>query len=388
MAISWLLSTDRRKVNIRTVVSGLILQGLFAALILKSNTGQWIFDHANVIAMKIVSFSDEGALFLFGEKFREHFFAFKVLPTIIFISSLSYVLFYYGIMQKIVSALAWIMQRAMGISGAESLACAANIFLGQTEAPLLIRPYLKTMTRSEIMCLMTGGMATVAGGVLAAYVGIGISAGHLLAASLMSAPAAIIVSKIMHPETEVPVTNASAELDFEQPAVNAFDAACRGAADGLTLSLNVAAMLIAFIGLVALVNYILSSFSGLFGGVLTLQDIMGYVFYPCALLIGVDASEAFKVATLLGEKTVLNEFIAYMKLSDLIEKQQISERAASLTTYALCGFSNFSSIAIQIGGIGRLEPSRSKDFSQLAFRSMIAGTLACLMTAAMASLFF
>jgi CNT family concentrative nucleoside transporter len=382
--VAWCLSDNKRKMNWRLIGGGLVLQFVFALLILKTAGGQAFFDTARIVVEKLISLSDEGAVFLFGKDFQEHFFAFKVLPTIIFVSSIASLLFYWGILQKIISGLAWVMYRVMGASGSESLVAAANVFCGQTEAPLLIKPYLKTMTKSEITCMMTGGMATVAGGVLAAFVGMGISAGHLLAASLMSAPAAIVIAKILRPETEVSPTLGSVSIKLESNDVNAFDAACKGAADGLKLALNVGAMLIAFIALVALANAIIGYVTGMFGYTITIQQILGYAFSPFAFFMGVPWDDCLTVGALLGEKTIINEFLAYMHLGELQKAGELSERAVVITTYALCGFANFSSIAIQIGGIGALEESRKVDFAKLGFISMIGGTLAAFMTACIA----
>jgi len=382
--IAWLLSENRRKLNFRTLGAGLLLQFVFALFILKTDAGAYIFIVAQEFFGVLISLSDEGAMFLFGPAFKQNIFAFKVLPTVIFISSLSAALFHLGILQKVVQGLAWVMQKTMGLSGVECLAAAANIFCGQTEAPLLIKPYLKTMTRSEIFTMMTCGMATVAGGVFAAFVSLGISAGHLLAASVMSAPAALVVAKLMFPETETPDTMTSAKIDLGLEDSNIFDAACRGASEGLKLSLNIAAMLIAFIALVALVNVCLSYVGSFWGVQLTLQEILGYMFYPFAVLMGIPSEDCLKIAGLLGEKTALNEFLAYIHLSEMVGRGELQERSITIATYALCGFANFSSIAIQIGGVGSLEPSRKKDFATLAFKAMVGGTLAAFMTACIA----
>ncbi len=382
--IAWLMSENRKKLNLRTVFAGVLLQFVFALFILKTDIGLAIFGLAQGFIQTLISLSDQGAEFIFGSAFEETIFAFKVLPTIIFISSLSAVLFHLGILQRLIQSIAWVMYKTMGLSGVESLAAAANIFCGQTEAPLLIRPYLKSMTRSEIFTMMTSGMATVAGGVLAAYVAMGISAGHLLAASVMSAPASIVIAKIMFPETATPETKGSSKVELDLDDSNIFDAACRGASEGMKLSLNVAAMLIAFIALVAFVNVCLGSLSSLWGGELTLQQIFSYIFYPFAYVMGVPAEDCFKIAGLLGEKTALNEFYAYVHLGELVKEGALQQRSITIVTYALCGFASFSSIAIQIGGVGAIEPSRKKTFAALAFKSMIGGTLAAFMTACIA----
>ena len=388
MFIAWGFSTNRKKMDFRIIGGGLALQFALALLILKTSPGEAAFEWAKNFVNTIISLSDEGAQFVFGPNFTDHFFAFKVLPTIIFVSSLSYLLFYFGVLQKLVELLASIMNRVMGVSGSESLCTAANVFIGQTEAPLFIQPYLRTMTLSEINCMMTGGMATVAGGVLAAYVGMGISAGHLLAASIMSAPAAILIAKIMLPETEESPTMGTVKVSLEIKDVNAFEAACRGASEGLKLALNVAAMLIAFIALIALINNGLQAAVYLVGmgeeTTLSLQMILGWVFQPIAFVMGIPWSEAGKVGSLLGQKMIINEFVAYLSLAEMVKNGELSERSVTIATYALCGFANFSSIAIQIGGIGALEPDRKSDFAKVGLKAMIGGTLAAFMTACIA----
>lgn len=387
MFIAWLFSNNRRKIDFRVVVGGLLLQFGLAVIVLKTEFGQEVFIFAKNFVTSIIDMSDAGAQFVFGDQFKEHFFAFKVLPTIIFASTLSYVLFYLGFLQKVVQALAWIMKSVMNLSGSESLVTAANVFIGQTEAPLFIRPYLKSMTGSEVMVMMTGGMATVAGGVLAAFVGFGVSAGHLLAASVMSAPASILLAKIMYPETEVSPTLGTVSVTLKAEEVNIFEAACKGASDGLMLCLNVGAMLIAFISLVKLVNISLDYAGSLVGIQLSLELILGTIFRPLAFVMGISWEESRIVGQMLGTKIVINEFLAYIQLSDYISGDkvgQLSERAIVLTTYALCGFANFSSIAIQVGGIGELEPSRKQDFAKLGLKALLGGTLAALMTACVA----
>lgn len=386
--IAWLLSNNKKNLNFRIIIGGIFLQICIGILTLKTNFGSLLFNSAIIIITKLINLSDKSAEFIFGKNFTEHYFAFKVLPTIIFISSLSHILFHLGILQKIISAIGWVMFKVMRISGIESLVAAANIFCGQTEAPLLIRPYIKDMTNSALMCMMTTGMATVAGGVLAAYVGLGISAGHLICASFMAAPAAIVISKIIYPDTTSSKTDEnklSLQIQINKES-NILAAACKGASDGVMLAINVAAMLIAFIALIELINVIIIKCSTIFGMQLTFQQIVGWIFYPIALIIGIDWSDAFTVAQLIGEKTVINEFYAFIHLSKLIKTAQISERSASLATYALCGFANFSSIAIQIGGIGNLEPQRKKDFAKLGLKAMIGGTIASLLNTTIAGL--
>lgn len=390
LGIAYALSTNRRAVAWKTVLGGIVGQILFGIIILKTKWGRWIFDFLKNAVQAILDFSVEGAKFIFGPlaDMNEFGFIFGVLvpSTIIFTSSLMAVLYHIGLMDKVVRMMAWVMMKLMRTSGAESLSAAANIFAGQTEAPLVVLPYLNTMTRSELMALMTGGMATVAGGVLAAYVGLGIDAGHLLAASVMSAPAALALAKLMVPETQKPVTgdNLDATTSLKK-AENIIDAAVMGASDGLKLSLNVIAMLIAFVALVAMCNGLLGKVGGLAGNpALSIELIMGYVFSPIAWLMGVPQHECLQVGNLIGKKLVLNEFVAYLDLKALLST--LSERSIIISTYALCGFANFSSIAIQVGGIGALIPERRSELAQLGFKSLIAGTLACLMTACIASI--
>ncbi len=414
IGIAWALSVHKRAVDWKLVAWGVALQFIFAVLILMTPWGKAFFDGANNVFNALIGYTVEGAKFIFGNLVFNNiptgpgatgfppmepigqttgwaaaggFFAFNVLPTIIFFSSLMTLLYYLGVMQAVVKGFAWVMMRTMKISGAESLSTAGNIFLGQTEAPLLVKPFIGTMTKSELHCVMVGGFGTVAGGVLAAYVGFLVAyfpdiAGHLISASVMSAPACIAISKIMYPETEEPVTRGSVKIKMEKVDANVIDAAARGASEGLSLALNVGAMLIAFIALVALLNGILSGTAGLFGLELTIQKILGWVCAPFAWLMGVPAQDALAVGTLLGEKTALNEFVAYAHLGSMLQEGAgLDPRSVVLATYALCGFANFSSIAIQIGGIGGMAPERRADLSRLGLRAMIAGTLANFMTA-------
>jgi CNT family concentrative nucleoside transporter len=356
----------------------------------------------------LLSFTYEGSEFLFGNLMDSsnslgYIFAFQVLPTVIFFSALTSLLFYYGILQKVVFAFAWVMKRTMKLSGAESLAAAGNVFLGQTESPLLVKPYIRKMTRSELMCLMSGGMATIAGGVLAAYIGFlgGESdvqqiffAKHLLAASVMSAPAAVVAAKILLPETEK--VNDSMHISKEGIGSNALEAITNGTTEGLKLAVNVGAMLLVFIAFIAMANYILEDLVGTWFGLnewvlnltngqyegFTLQFILGYTLAPITWLMGVNGSDIVLVGQLLGEKTILNEFVAYVSLGDLMEAGKFtSEKSIIIATYILCGFSNFASIGIQIGGIGSLAPNRKTDLSKLGFKALIGGTMASLFTA-------
>lgn len=396
IAIAWIFSKNKKAVNLKTVAAGMMLQIVFALIVLKSPPGRAFFQFMNDVIIKLLSFSDEGAIFLFGNLINNEslgfIFAFQVLPTIIFFSSLMSVLYYLGVMQWIVVIFAKIMSRLMGTSGAESLSASANIFVGQTEAPLVVRPYVAEMTQSELMAVMTGGMATIAGGVMAAYVGILKNympniAGHLLAASVMSAPAALVMAKIIVPETEDPKTKGVVKIQYRTDDANVIDAAANGATIGMQLALNVGACLIAFMALLALVNFVVGYAGGIFGADgLSLQKIFGWVFSPLAWIMGVPSADAQIIGNFMGQKTVLNEFVAYFNLATFLRDNpgSLSERSVVIATYALCGFSNFLSIAIQIGGIGGIAPSRRGDLAKLGLRAVLAGSLACFMTAAIA----
>ena len=387
LGIAWLLSTNRRAIRWRTVVAGTGLQFVFALLILRTTPGRYVFEKATDAVTAFLDFTDAGSAFIFGEGFTEHYFAFKVLPTIIFFSSFITILYHLGIIQWVVKGFARVMMWAMGTSGAESLSASGNIFVGQTEAPLLIRPYVGTMTKSELMAVMTGGFATIAGGVLAAYVGMGVPAGHLIAASVMSAPAALVMAKIMFPETEESLTAGEVKVDVERPWANVIDAAAEGAGSGLKLALNVGAMLLAFVALIAMVNAGLGAVGGLFGFQgLTLELLLGWLLRPLAWVMGVPWAEADEVGALLGIKTVVNEFVGYIRMEEMVVAGELSVRSQVIATYALCGFSNFSSIAIQIGGIGGIAPERKQDLARLGLRAMVAGSLACFQTATIAGI--
>jgi len=387
LGIAWALSTNRRAIRWRTVVAGTALQIVFALLILRTPWGRYVFEQATDAVTAFLDFTDAGSAFIFGEGFTEHYFAFKVLPTIIFFSSFITILYHLGLIQWIVKGFAKVMMWAMGTSGAESLSASGNIFVGQTEAPLLIRPYVDTMTMSELMAVMTGGFATIAGGVLAAYVGMGVPAGHLIAASVMSAPAALVMAKIMFPETEESLTAGDVKVDVERPWANVIDAAAEGAGSGLKLALNVGAMLLAFVALIAMVNAVLGAVGGWFGyEALSLELILGFVLRPLAWVMGVPWEEADQVGALLGIKTVVNEFVGYIRMEEMVGEGALSARSQVIATYALCGFSNFSSIAIQIGGIGSIAPERKQDLARLGLRAMVAGSLACFQTATIAGL--
>ncbi len=443
VGIAWVLSVDRKRIDWRPVLWGIGLQLLFGAVVLSPVVSNFFFTVVNGGVNQLLSFAGDGATFVF-QTVDPHMvttppagstdgvgdllagngqptlqigkisppvktFAFWILPTIIFFSSLMSLLYHIGVMQVVVKLIARVMVFTLGTSGAESLSAAGNIFVGQTEAPLLVRPFVEKMTRSELMAVMTGGFATVAGGVLGAYVAflkdIPNIAGHLVIASIISAPAALAVAKIMVPETEEPMTRGEVKMPEEKAASNAIEAAAKGAADGMTLALNVAAMLIAIVGLVAMVNWFFSFVpmtrcdgSWTAGYVcaadaakesMSLSILLGWVFAPIAFIIGVPWAEAPIIGRLLGEKIVLTEFIAYINLGGLVnaETPQISERSAVIASYALCGFANFASIGIQLGGIGGIAPSRMGDLAQLGFRAMIAGVIAACMTGAIAGIF-
>lgn len=410
LAFALIFSANKRAVDWRLVGIGVILQAVFGFLITKVDFVASIFATVSRAFVKLLSFSEDGAMFIFGDLATDTFgfiFAFKVLPTIIFFSTVSAGLYYLGVLQKIVFGIAWVMSRTMRLSGPESLSAAGNIFLGQTEAPLLVRPFIPTMSRSELMCLMTGGMATIAGGVLAGYVAFlgGDSleeqsrfAAYLLGASIMNAPAAIVMSKIMIPEQDKEVINDKLEVNEENMGVNLIDAMSIGASEGLKLALNVGGMLLAFIAVIAALNFflsgligeytglnawVLSSTGGQFSG-FSLEYILGQVFRVFAWVIGVEWSETLQVGSLLGQKTVINEFVAYLSLAEMKAAESLSSKSIVIATYALCGFSNFSSIAIQVGGIGSIAPNQQGNLSKLGMRALLAATLACLMTATIA----
>jgi len=383
IAIAWLFSVDRRRMPWRTVLFGLGIQLGLALLLLKTAAGSAFFAGASAVVGGLTHYTSVGARFVFGPLMDSGFaIVTQVLPVIVFMGSLFAVLFHLGVIQRVVAAIAWGMTRTMGTSGAESLAAAANIFVGMVEAPLLVRPYIERMTRSELFAVMTTGMATVAGSVMVAYAGmLGADyAGHLLTASFLAAPGGLLLAKVMIPETGTPLTAGSRGADIEDAAVNVFDAAANGAIAGLRLAGYVGAMLIAFIALVALANDALGALGGLVGiEKLSFQGILGLVFAPLAWLMGVPADDVTKVGSLLGVKTVLNEFIAYQELAVLVKDGEISRRAAVLASYALCGFANFGSLAILLGGLGGMAPSRRGEIASMGLRSILAGTLATLM---------
>lgn len=410
LAFALIFSANKKKVDWRLVGIGVTLQAIFGILITKVELVANGFAMVSRGFVKFLSFSEAGATFIFGDLATNSFgfiFAFQVLPTIIFFSTVSAGLYYLGVLQKVVFGIAWVMSRTMRLSGPESLSAAGNIFLGQTEAPLLVRPFIPSMSRSELMCLMTGGMATIAGGVLAGYVAFlgGDSleeqsrfAAYLLGASIMNAPAAIVMSKIMIPEMDKEVVNDKLEVSGEDMGVNLIDAMSIGASEGLKLALNVGGMLLAFIAVIAALNFILSGLIGEYTGLnafvlsstegqfsgFSLEYLLGQVFRLFAWVIGVEWSETLQVGSLLGQKTVINEFVAYLSLADMKSAESLSPKSIVIATYALCGFSNFSSIAIQVGGIGSIAPNQQGNLSKLGMRALLAATLACLMTATIA----
>ena len=391
LGIAYLLSNNRKMIDTNIIIWGLGLQISFAFIILKTPLGEYIFTYLNNIIVKLISFADAGSDFLFTSFIPEvgyHValinFAFRALPVIIFFSSLIAVTYYFGIIQFIIKKIAFIMEKTMKTSGAETLSVSANIFVGQTEAPILIRPFISSMTKSELMAIMVGGFATVAGSVMALYVSwlnnVPNIAGHLLAASVMSAPAALMIAKVIYPETERPKTVNSDNIDLKSKDTNAMDAIGRGATDGMKLAANVAAMLIAFISIVAMINFILGYANT------SLQEILGMIFKPIAWSMGVPWEEANIVGTLMGEKIVLTELIAFGDLTNYIKNDLLSERSAIIASYALCGFANVGSIGIQLGGIGAMAPERRGDLSNLVFKAMIGGALASWLTASIAGI--
>ncbi len=389
IGISYLASNNRKSIPWNTVLWGIALQLILGVLILKTTTGLAVFQFLGSLIQQFLNFSDQGAKLVFGDGFEEHFIAFKILPTIIFFSAFISLLYHYQILPRIVTIMGWVMMKTMKTSGAESLSCAANIFVGQTEAPLLIKLYLSGLTRSELHAVMTGGFATIAGGVMAAYIAFGIPPEHLLSASVMSAPAALAIAKIFYPETEKPQTQGKIEALPESEYVNGIDAITTGTIEGLKLALNVGAMLIAFLGLLALFNAVLAFLGNKVGiPVLSLEGIFSYVMFPVAWLMGVPLPDCQNVAALLGKKLIFNEFLAYLDLKDLItgDVPGISERGKIIATYALCGFSNIGSIGIQIGGISAIAPSRQQDLAHLSIRALVAGSIACFMTACVAGI--
>jgi len=424
------LSKNRKAINWKLVAGGLGLQFILAIFILKGSQmaetfaplgwPKLFFSWVSSFFVIVLDFTTEGAEFIFGDLAKSpgieaslgHFFAFQVLPTIIFFASLTTILYHYGILQRVVKYMAKFVQKILGTSGAESLSVISNIFVGQTESPLVIQPYIEKMTKSELLTIMTGGMATIAGGVMAAYVqmlgnsyslaqGVSLDVGRLmfaeqlLGASLMAAPAALVIAKVLFPETSEPATKGDGKRSVEKTNANGIDAAATGAGTGLRLAANVGAMLLAFIALLAMGNYFLAEFGDLIGlnqiapdFELTIEKLLGWVIAPIAFIVGVPWQDAINLGSLLGTKVVLNEFVAYLQLADMVEQNILSPKAITMATFALCGFANFSSIAIQIGGIGGLAPDRKSELASFGLLAVLAGTLANLMTATIAGMLY
>jgi CNT family concentrative nucleoside transporter len=397
IAAAWLISEDRKRFPWRPVLWGTALQFIVGLFILRTPVGLAFFDLCQRIVDRFIAFANEGNRLVFGPLAQsdalgkafgaENSFVFviTVTGTIILVAAVSSFLYHYGILQVVVRSIAWAMRKVMGTSGSETLAAAANIFMGQTEAPLVIRPYLPRMTRSELMCVMVGGFATIAGGVLSIYAGVlKVPAGHLITASVMSAPAALLIAKVLVPEKEKSETLAGSAATVERTTINGIDALCVGASEGMKMAINVAAMLIAFVALVAATNWLLSQFLSLTGWQTEkpLQEILGYLNAPFAWLLGIPARDCLCIGQILGERIVLNEFFGYISLT--AHKATLDERSYVLATYALCGFANVGSIAIQVGGLGSLAPERRSDIARLGLRAMIGGLLACYMTACVA----
>ncbi|HMP30093.1 MAG TPA: nucleoside transporter C-terminal domain-containing protein [Saprospiraceae bacterium] len=416
LGIAFLLSSNKKAISWKLVGIGMILQIFLAIMILKLPFVSEIFDWLAKMFERTLSFSSKGAEFLFAGLVSKvdtfgYIFAFQVLPTIVFFSALSSVLYYFGILQKVVKGMAWVMTKTMGISGVESLAAAANVFIGQTEAPLVVKPYLSNMTRSEIMCLMVGGMATIAGGVFAAYVGyLGgddpvqrvYFAKHLLTASIISAPAAIVAAKILVPETETKTIDQQMKME-QSSSLNLLDSIATGTTDGLKLAVNVGVMLLVFTALVAFVNQLIAKFFGSWTGLnewvmdytngsfqqFDFTFLLGLLFSPIAWVLGTPVEDLLTIGQLLGKKTVINEFVAYSELDQYRTSGfAINPKSILIATYALCGFSNFASIGIQIGGISALAPNQRKNLTELGIKALIGGTLACFLTAAIAGMLY
>mgnify|MGYP000931671027 CR=1 FL=1 len=407
VCITWLFSNNKRAVDWKLVITGIVLQIAFAALVILVPGGRDVFDALGRGFVKVLSFVNEGSGFIFGSLMNVEsygfIFAFQVLPTIIFFSALMGVMYHLNVMQGIVRVMAWAITKVMRVSGAETTSVCASVFIGQTEAPLTVRPYIPKMTQSELLTMMIGGMAHIAGGVLAAYVGMlggndpvqqAFYAKHLLAASIMAAPATLVVAKLLIPETGTPLTRGTVKMEVEKTSSNIIDAAAAGAGDGLKLALNIGAMLLAFIALIALINAPLTwlgdvtGLAAALGRPTNLSTIFGYLLAPIAWVIGTPWADATTVGSLIGQKVVINEFVAYSELSRIIGGQvpgvTLSDEGRLIATYALCGFANFSSIAIQIGGIGGLAPERRHDLAKFGLRAVLGGTIATFMTATIA----
>ncbi|MGA2179565.1 MAG: nucleoside transporter C-terminal domain-containing protein [Verrucomicrobiota bacterium] len=404
IAVAWAISYNRKLFPWRTVIWGVGLQFTLAVLILKTPWGGALFDLAGKVIQKLIQFSNEGCKFVFGPLADENLltdkfgpgnaviFAILVTGTIIIVACISSLLYHWGLLQRVVRAIAWVMRKVMRTSGSETLSACANIFMGQTEAPLMIRPYVPRLTRSELMTIMVCGMAHIAGGVAAVYADMGRragypnTAGHLLTASVLNCPAALLIAKIMLPETEKSETAASAPATVPRTTTNSIDAICRGAGDGFNLALNVIAMLIGFIAMIALANYLVTFPQKHLGIVhpATLQNIFGWINAPFAWLMGVPAHDCVAIGQILGERIVLNEFVGYLDLTANAKQLVLDPRSFTIATYALCGFANFASIAIQVGGIGSLAPERRSEMAKIGLRAMCGGLLAAYMTASLA----
>lgn len=390
LGLAWLLSTNRRAISLRTVAWGLGLQITFAFFVLRFEAGRYLFQKAGDAVNRLLSFSFVGSEFVFGELGKKtssygFYFAFQVLPTIIFIAAFFALLYHFGVMQGIIRLAAWVMQRVMGASGAESLNVAASIFMGQTEAPLTIRPFLQRLTTSELMTVMTSGMAHVSGGIMAAYIAFGIEPKHLLTAVIMTAPGTLLMAKMIVPETEQPLTAGRVTMPEMEREQNFLGAIARGTTDGLSLAINVAAMLISFLALLALTNFCLGGIHNALASIgiawfpSSLQQIFGWVLWPIAYVIGIPRHDCTTVGNLLGTRMVINELVAFKDLGAM--RAALDPRSVTIATFALCGFANFSSIGIQIGGIGALAPNQRGQLARLGIRAMLAGTMANLLSA-------
>jgi len=399
LGLAWVMSSNRRQIPWRVVAWGMGLQLIIGLVVFRTPLGQGLFEAANVAIAKLNEFAGEGARLVFGvlaekESMENVFgpgkgviFVIVIPATIIFVSALSSLLYYWRVLPWVVTGIAWVMRRTMRTSGSETLATAANVFMGQTEAPLVVKPYLGGMTSSELMALMVGGMATIAGGVAAAYALMGISAGHLLTASILSAPGTLVIAKLMFPETAPSETADERCALPKSRSTNSIDALCQGASDGMRLSINVIAMLIAFIAVVHLANAILAWVISPMGWSVTIQEVVGWLNVPFAWLMSVPPEECVRVGSVLGERVVFNEFVGYLDLSNMMAGEgALSPRTSAIATYALCGFANFASVAIQIGGISTLVPERRADLAKLGLRAMVGGLLACYLTATVAGL--
>jgi CNT family concentrative nucleoside transporter len=401
IGLAWLMSSHKRRVNPRIIVGGLVLQLGLAYFILQTSVGAAVFDAIGDVFLALLNCVNSGSEFVFGRDYTHHFFAFKVLPTIIFFSAFMSIFYYYGVMQLIVGLFARLMQWTLGTSGAETLSAAANVFVGQTEAPLVIRPYISSMTISELNAVMIGGFATMAGGVLGGLIEMGkqvegdvvtylIRPQDLLAASVMAAPVALLIAKVLQPEVDVPKTLGDVRIDVKDPSTNVLEATANGAIGGLQLALNVGAMLIVFLSLIAVIDLALGWIGGQVGGhEWSLGGILGRLFAPLAWLMGIEWSDCIHAGELLGLKMATNEFVAYGRLTEWADPQsavQLSDHSRQIMTYALCGFANFSSIGIQLGGIGGIAPERRGDLARLGLRAMLGGTLVAFINACVANI--